>query len=762
MPVVGGVLLIWGGLLAMALNLISEVVADHADHQLRSYARETRNILTESNEVQLAAMRALAQKLAQNSTQNPAHAQAQAAAAERGARRQALDRLLRLYRIEDVPAVVVDADGSELMRHAPGGLIVPVELKEKMTTLPMKLDGFPGHAFELDFQPWGWRVILGDVSTGYQFMATDIRNMTLGGAAILLVALLAYLHYTRRTVSEPLESIRGALQRGERPGYTGIEEFGAVAESIGKVMDSLDERDRQLRVSRTWYRRMFESAPVMMFSMTQDGRLSDVNRMLCEHGGYSRENLMGIEAGRLVTMEAGSLQDILSGKLMRRVPALLRLKGGEQRQALVDALLTEDPAGRRVVLAAVMDVTGQLDTERALIAAKDAAEAANRAKGEFLANVSHEIRTPLNGILGMLQLLERSRMEPRQAEWVGNALESGRSLYTLLGDILDFSSLESEGAGFDDEPFSPAGLLFEMAQLFSHQAQDKDILLAVVPEPGLPRTMTGAGSRLRQALFNLVGNAVKFTQSGSVTLKVDMAGDTPEGATLLRFQVSDTGIGIGPDKLRCIFEPFTQADGSHTRRYQGAGLGLAIVSRLVSLWGGRLDMASAPGRGTTVSITIPARPARPAPAGVEAPLHAQAALTAPQGAGRVLLAEDDPINTVLTMDMLESLGYRATIVENGSQAIKALSQEDFDCLLMDLQMPEMDGITATKAIRGASELGLKAEIPIIALAGHALPGDRERVLAAGMNDYLAKPVDFDHLEMVLARVMGNPARRRLS
>ncbi|MFP5240466.1 MAG: response regulator, partial [Acidobacteriota bacterium] len=168
---------------------------------------------------------------------------------------------------------------------------------------------------------------------------------------------------------------------------------------------------------------------------------------------------------------------------------------------------------------------------------------------------------------------------------------------------------------------------------------------------------------------------------------------------------------------------------------------------------------SARGKGTTVSITIPARPA---PAGVEAPLHAPAALAATRGAGRVLLAEDDPINTVLTMDMLESLGYRATIVENGTQAIKALSQEDFDCLLLDLQMPEMDGIAATKAIRGAPDLGRKAEIPIIALAGHALPGDRERVLAAGMNDYLAKPVDFDHLETVLARVMGNPDRRRLS
>ncbi|WP_243438649.1 hybrid sensor histidine kinase/response regulator [Fundidesulfovibrio soli] len=758
-PVVGGVLLLWGGLLAVALNLISEVVADHADHQLRSYARETRNILTESNEFEMASMRALAQKLAQNSTQNPAQAQAQAAAAERGARRQALDRLLRLYRIEDVPAVVLDANGSELLRHAPGGLRVPVELTEQMTTMPMKMDGLTGHAIELAFQPWGWRVVLGDVSTGYQFMAADIRNISLGGAAFLLVGLLAYLHYTRRTVSEPLESIRDALQRGERPGYKGIEEFSAVAESIGKVMDSLEERDRQLRVSRTWYRQMFEAAPVMMFSVTQDGRLSDVNRMLCEHGGYSRENLVGMEAERLVLMEPGQLRGLWSGLSMRKVPVLLRLKGGEQRRALLNALLTEDPVGRQVVLAAVMDVTDQQNTERDLREARDAAEAANRAKGEFLANVSHEIRTPLNGMLGMLQLLERSQLEPRQMDWVGNALECGRSLYILLGDILDFSSLESDGAGFAEEPFSPAGLLFEMAQLFSHQAQDKDILLAVVPEAGLPGTMIGAGGRLRQALFNLVGNAVKFTQSGSVTLKVGMAGETSDGAALLRFEVSDTGIGIGPDKLRSVFEPFTQADGSHTRRYQGAGLGLAIVSRLVSLWGGRLDMASAPGRGTTVSVTIPARPAPP---GIEAPHHAPATLAAPRGAGRVLLAEDDPINTVLTMDMLESLGYRATIVENGSQAIKALSQEDFDCLLMDLQMPEMDGITATRVIRSDSDLGLKAEIPIIALAGHALPGDRERVLAAGMNDYLAKPVDFEHLEMVLARVMGNPARRRLS
>ena len=746
-PVVGGVFLMWGLLLFFALHTVSKVAADHSDHQLRSYARETQRILTEAGETLAASGRAASQS------------QAQGQVAARAAKRQALDRLLRLYRIEDVPAVVLDEDGSELLRHAPNGLGAPTRMPVKMSTEPVSLGGRDGYAYELEFQPWRWRVVLADMATGYDLLSLHIRNMSIVVAALLLAALLAYLRYTRSTVSRPLESIVKALRNGDRPGYKGIEEFEAVGASIGKMMDSLEERDRQVRISRTWYRRMFESAPVMMFSLSPDGRLSDVNRRLCEHTGYARENLVGIEADRLITLEPGHLRELWSGLALEQVPARLRVKGGETRQAMMDALLTEDPAGRRVVLAALMDVTDKLGAERALVAARDAAESANRAKGEFLANVSHEIRTPLNGILGMLQLLERSSLEPRQSGWVANALDCGRSLFTLLGDILDFSSLEAGGAAMVDEPFAPAAILFEMAQLFSRQAQEKDILLAVVPAKGLPHTMTGAGSRLRQALFNLVGNAVKFTQNGSVTLKVELAGATQEGAPLLRYQVSDTGIGIGPDKLRSIFEPFTQADGSHTRRYQGAGLGLAIVSRLVSMWGGRLEMASAPGRGTTVSFTMPARLA---PAGVEAPPPAQAAFGPPTRPGRVLLAEDDPINTVMTMDMLESLGYRATIVENGSQAIKALSQEDFDCLIMDIQMPEMDGITATRTIRAAMELGAKAEIPIIALAAHAMPGDRERVLAAGMNDYLAKPVDFDHLEMALARVMGNPGRRKFS
>jgi two-component system CheB/CheR fusion protein len=279
----------------------------------------------------------------------------------------------------------------------------------------------------------------------------------------------------------------------------------------------------------------------------------------------------------------------------------------------------------------------------------------------------------------------------------------------------------------------------------------------VEPDAGLPRTFMGDGGRLRQVLFNLMGNAVKFTEHGSVTLRVDAVERDKLGVSRLLFTVEDTGIGIDLHKLGKVFEPFTQADGSHTRLYQGAGLGLALVKRLVTLWGGTLGVDTEPGAGTAVFFTMPVRVA---PMGTEAPMPAPAHPGEAAPGSRVLLAEDDPINTVMTMDMLESLGYRATIVENGAEAIKALAQEDFDCLIMDIQMPKMDGMAATQAIRTAPALGDKARIPIIALTAHALPGDRERFLAAGMDDYLAKPVEYDDLAGVLARAMGKPWRQR--
>ena len=600
-------------------------------------------------------------------------------------------------------------------------------------------------------------MIVAEGGSEYERISRDIRTMHLQAGAVLVVLLGVFLYWFRRTVAKPVKQIVKALEKGERPSYSGIEEFTSLSRSIGAMMDSLAERERLVRIGRTWYRQMFESAPVMMFTLTSRGWFGGVNRCMCEHTGISREKLLSSPASEILRVDKASLDALWKGVPLIQGEARLLTADDRTRQLTMDALLTEDPSGQRVVLAVATDMTDRLRTERELIAAKEAAEEANLAKSEFLANVSHEIRTPLNGVLGMLQLLEKSALTGRQQGWVTNALDCGRSLLTLLGDILDFSSLEAGNRQCTLEPFSPGDILAEISQLYSRQAQAKSLALEVKTGPGLPRTLMGDGGRLRQALFNLTGNAVKFTDQGAVTLEVEPVTQGEEGVTRLLFTVRDTGIGIEERKLGLIFQPFTQADGSHTRRYQGAGLGLAIVRRLVELWGGTLEIDTAPGEGTAVRFTMPVRPA---PEGVQPPLAAPAYPEAETGGGRVLLAEDDPINTVMTMDMLESLGYRATIVENGAQALKALSQEDFDCLIMDIQMPEMDGLSATRVIRSSQGLGEKTRVPIVALTAHALPGDRERFLAAGMDDYLAKPVEYDDLAGVLARAMGKPWRQR--
>jgi len=742
LPVVAGVLVMWGLLSVIVLGSVSRFATERAARDLKSYGREITDIMGDSYDHLLLSGR----------ISDPAEV--------RVSRGRALARLEKHLRLTGNPAVVASQEGDVLLNNgfADPKAVLDLPLKPDAASV-MEIDGGMRHVYRLDFPLWGWRVVLAEAGAEYASLAKDIRNLYLEAGGVLALALALFLYLSHRVVSRPVKLIAWALEKGERPGYEGIEEFTSLSKSIGSMMDSLAERERLVRVGRTWYRQMFESAPVMMFTLSPSGWFSDVNRSLCDHSGYSRERLVSGPASDILSVDRERLDALWMGVPLRQVPAELRTSRGKVRQVVLDALLTEDPSGERVVLAVVTDLTDRLKTERELIAAKEAAEEASIAKSEFLANVSHEIRTPLNGVLGMLQLLEKSSLEDRQQGWVKNALDCGRSLLTLLGDILDFSSLEAGGQQCALEPFAPGDILTEIAKLYERQAKAKNLTLAVETDTLLPRTMMGDGGRLRQVLFNLVGNAVKFTSHGSVTLRVDGVARDRQGVSRLLFTVEDTGIGIESGKLRAVFQPFTQADGSHTRRYQGAGLGLAIVKRLVELWGGTLAIDTAPGDGTSIHFTMPVHAA---PFGTEAPLAAPAYPAAPVAGRRVLLAEDDPINTVMTMDMLESLGYRATIVENGADAIKALAQEDFDCLIMDIQMPEMDGISATRAIRGQSALGEKTRIPIVALTAHALPGDRERFLAAGMDDYLAKPVEYDDLAGVLSRAMGKPWRHRLS
>jgi len=395
--------------------------------------------------------------------------------------------------------------------------------------------------------------------------------------------------------------------------------------------------------------------------------------------------------------------------------------------------------------------------------AKRKALAATRAKSLFLANMSHEIRTPLNAILGMTEMALRSGASGQLQRYLQMVKAGGASLLTVINDILDFSKIEARKLVLDEIDFDLPKEIDIAVNLFSLQAWQKGLSIEYAVAPDTPRVVLGDPTRLRQILGNLVNNAVKFTPTGGVTITVADAGpapaDTPTSGRRLLFGVKDTGCGIPPEKQRLIFDSFSQADETITRQYGGTGLGLAICKELVHLMGGSITVESESGQGSAFYFTVIFKPGDPEKVRDLAPRSAAAALSKPAGPLNILVAEDNELNKELLASFLASEGHSAKLVSNGREAVEALSRERFDLVLMDGQMPEMDGITAARRIRaglGASDAPgaqpvLAPDIPIIAMTAHAMKGDRERFLAAGMDDYLTKPVDLDKLLDLLAR-----------
>ncbi len=398
--------------------------------------------------------------------------------------------------------------------------------------------------------------------------------------------------------------------------------------------------------------------------------------------------------------------------------------------------------------------TGELKrANEALTEARAAALQAAQAKADFLRQMSHEIRTPMNGVMGMIQLLLATALSPEQRRLATISQTSGRTLLALIDDILDLSKMEARKVALEKQTFSVRHTIDDVVQLLSVLAGAKGLYIHSNVSEDIPPLLCGDAHRLRQVLTNLAGNAIKFTERGVVALNAALECEA-DGTATVRFVVADTGIGIRPDQAQALFSPFVQADTSTTRKYGGTGLGLAISKQLVDLMGGKIGLESREGEGSTFWFTAVFETTSESvlPPTMEPASEGERGLTPPRvnaegHAARILLADDNPTNRAVALAQLELLGYQADAVANGAEALEALQRGTYDLVLMDSEMPTMDGYEATRRIRESSN----SHVPIVGVTAHAMSSDRDKCIHGGMNDFLTKPVDLQLLAEVLAK-----------
>lgn len=518
------------------------------------------------------------------------------------------------------------------------------------------------------------------------------------------------------------------------------------------IIDGFVQNITSRKMAQLDLERVFELSPDMIsISGLQDMKYIRVNPAFTRVLGFQPEELVGQELMRFVhpddreIVEKIHQEKISRGELVMDFEIRICTKQGGYRwlRWVINPVQELD-----LVFAVAHDVTENKKDRDALLDAKLQAETASMAKSEFLANMSHEIRTPLNGVMGMLHLLATTPLNEEQQEYADTAVQSCRRLTALVGDILDISRVEAGSMQIGAEPFEIREVFDSVAQLFTPPAQHKGLELHSHVAPNVPQYLVGDANRLQQILNNLVGNSIKFTENGQIRIEASCLPHGNNGYVRLLMTAADTGIGIDDSLITRLFQPFTQGEGSLTRKYQGAGLGLSITRRLIFLMGGTLAVSSENGNGATFYISMPFSVATSIP---QQPVIQTNTDDTPDSL-RVLVAEDDYINQLTMVKLLEKQGCRVTAVENGVNALSAYEQDTFDLIFMDIQMPGMDGMEVTRRIRAAAKQEGKPHTHIIALTAYAMATDKERFLNAGMDDYLSKPIRLDDLQTALATV----------
>jgi PAS domain S-box-containing protein len=514
-----------------------------------------------------------------------------------------------------------------------------------------------------------------------------------------------------------------------------------------------------------------ENNPGAIMVTDGEGKIKYINPRFTEMTGYSVEEVLD----RTPRILRSGYHDPPFYEDLWRTILSGRIWSGEFRNRRKDGSLYWESASVAPVknrdgiityfVAIKQDVTDQKRNREELLRAKERAEAANEAKSAFLATMNHEIRTPMNGIIGMTELLITTDLSGEQREYLEIVRTSAHALLHILNEMLDFSKIQAGKMEIDSVPLEIASLVEGAVDMFTLRAREKGIDLACQIDPFVPASLLGDPNRLRQVLFNLLDNAVKYTERGSVAIRVE---SRPEqgGSVNLSFSVIDTGIGISEDSKERLFHSFEQIDGFMTRKQGGTGLGLVIARSLVELMGGSLTFESRLGRGSTFRACLPFRvPVLPVEVPTVSSSPAQPSVPPPDlpSSLKILMAEDHPISRRLVATLVEKRGWHLDAASDGKQAVSLYEaslgrDEGYDLVLMDVQMPEMDGMDATRAIRRIEEERGLSRIPIVALTAYALPGDYERCLAVGMDDYLGKPIRVSEFFRVIDRMTRGERR----